>query len=184
MDTLEKLLAHERSEAASCDLELFVRSWSYEGFWFKPFVIYPIRVFLSSLSSGVFAGLTLAGRSRNIGTWSPMPTTGESASLSRRRAGTLEPTADGFGPASLEGRSPSRRREPLGLAAAGALIVCGRELARPRAAVPLGGEAGRDLAPRGARRLVSLSSGRLARLSPASQSIFRAMSRSISRMYF
>jgi len=45
--------------------------------------IYPILVFLpgSSLSSGAFAGLILAGRSRNIGTWSPMPTTGESPSL-------------------------------------------------------------------------------------------------------
>ena len=78
---------------------------SDEGFWFKPFVIYPIRVFLagSSLSSGAFAGLTLVGRSRNIGTWSPMPTTGELSSLWRRRSGALDPTVDGFGASLGEG---------------------------------------------------------------------------------
>jgi hypothetical protein len=154
---------------------------------FKPIVIYPIRVFLagSSLSSGAFAGLTLVGRSRNIGTWSPMPTTGESSSLWRRRSGALDATADGFGPASAKGRSSSRRREPLGLVVAGALIAwCREELARPRAALPPGGDARRGLAPRDARWLVSLSPGRLARLSPGSQSIFRAISRSISRTYF
>src|SRR4029077_17989976 len=99
--------------------------------------------------------------------WPPPPPTGKRASLRPRRSGALGVTAGRFGPGSPNGRSSFRRREPLGLAA-GALTVCCREgLARPRAALPLGGEARRDLAPRGARWLVSLFSGRLARLSPA-----------------
>src|ERR1700730_10784354 len=104
-----------------------------------------------------------------------MPTTGELSSLWRRLSGALDPTEDGFGPASPKGRSSSRSREPRGLGVADALIVCCRdEFARPRAA-------GAPLLP---ACLVSLSAGRLARLSPASQSIFRAISRSISRIYF
>jgi len=44
---------------------------------------YPSRVFLpgSVLPAAGFKGLTVAGRSRNMGTWSPMPTTGELSSF-------------------------------------------------------------------------------------------------------
>src|ERR1700730_19008758 len=96
-----------------------------------------------------------------------MPTTGELSSLWRRLSGALDPTEDGFGPASPKGRSSSRSREPRGLGVADALIVCCRdEFARARASPP-GGEARRDLAasaPRVARWLGLLSAGRLGEL--------------------